>query len=1553
MLLYRDVISGDELLSDAYKIKEIDDIALEVDCQMIVVKEGDVDIGGNPSAEGGEDEPLEDGAITVNNVVHSFRLSSTGFDKKGYMTYIKGYMKAVKAYLTEHNPDRVATFEKNATPFIKKILENFKDYEFYVGEGMNPEGMVMLLNYREDGTTPYFTLFKDGLKIEKLLHFFCISMTAMHRDEPCCESMDAEPGKLDSISDAVSSFSEDATSKADALKGSSASVEWSQMSGNAVSGFDSSATTHGSARTIVSTLSVHSKVFTPASAFTQQQHPSPEHLQNMSPMLSSLPVTISSLSNPINYLDSATSESPQPSASTADSRRRRTLSSPMKVSGGDSGIWGPGPAKVGDNLEGLPSSFFPAFDHQHTPSAKASYLSPQPSLSSPLASGSLRESPTSASAPLTSAPNPSASKTNADLGILSSAVPSASSTTPVALKTLNSTAFGTFGEAMAAAAATPENGEISPIFQFEDEKSNAIKKSEYGMQNQRQSRSSDSDGSMHYRYGRASPVSPPLKQSHPHSSASPTHSISSNAWGGKSVSPQFNGGAASFDTPSTAFTSGYSSGGLATASKHDLNTVSPLSFASSASTFHLPEGDHSEPQGVIEMEITRLLSSPHQLPRSTHRSHLLGSTGAVQDFDPSFANIGMETSSGFDYGQGLRKFSKPGEVLSSAAARSGASDAFHFATSSEHLPPPVPTKPATRSSSGSSYHPNGHSEFETEPQIKRHSSYQHIQQATNASPRAAPLTRSGSEAPTLANGSMAPSPHMHGVFSSSSSLGSLDQNATFHQQPQKQSPHVMFRPKSTAGFESLSPLTIPATDSLRNIWGAPDLTLAPSAFPATSGAGSVAASSVNGGFGGNVASANGYRFARPSSYQQLSHHLQTALPHDQAAADSIEATFPSKLLFGGLDAEKAGPLRDLSESLSSMSLSDSVSNAHTSATSGSSQRAHRQLSGDSIYFQTRASSMLPLPSQGAVQQQQQQRYAGIYDEVEYAQQQQQQQIGSVVDNTLLYRNQSGSDLASAFSNHLSNSMTTSSSSSTAIGRNSFSGGSVHSSPLAFSAGAALYSAGYSPQHHPSLGLGTVGWNGSSMLPPSAMSLGGSGITSPTSVFGHHGMSSTSGRMLLLPPYSSPNAGGAINSGPDQNLPIVREIQTSKLRVDESKLTRDYFDSLTREAREIIAEITPGLEELKMQEGVFEVVQEITRRVFADATLHHFGSTANGFSLTNSDMDLCICLRSADSLKISPAQCVEKIGHALKQAGMKDVKMLTRARVPIVKMRDPVTGIRCDVGFQNNLAIFNTRLLKTYSQIDPRFRELVFIVKYWSKRRNINEPYFGTLSSYCYVLMIIHLLQIRGVLPCLQRICPDGSTAVPAPVHPVLYGQQPGPGVPPVVEVDGYDVYFYDNLAELPNHWQSKNTESLGELIVAFFKYYSAEFPYVHGVASVRAGRVLSKEEKGWTKERQQELNRNGGIKDRFWLFEDPFEVSHNIGRPVDKETLYEVRGEFIRSSKFLCAGSCGENVLGKICEKQTAPLKKPGSGGAGGGNNNNNNSNSTNNGNNMMMGRKF
>lgn len=87
--VYRKVASESPLISKLHIYrKEIDDIVYQIDAALIIVKEGEVNIGGNPSAEE-QEEALENGAQQVNNVVHSHRLQKTVFDKKSYLTHLK------------------------------------------------------------------------------------------------------------------------------------------------------------------------------------------------------------------------------------------------------------------------------------------------------------------------------------------------------------------------------------------------------------------------------------------------------------------------------------------------------------------------------------------------------------------------------------------------------------------------------------------------------------------------------------------------------------------------------------------------------------------------------------------------------------------------------------------------------------------------------------------------------------------------------------------------------------------------------------------------------------------------------------------------------------------------------------------------------------------------------------------------------------------------------------------------------------------------------------------------------------------------------------------------------------------------------------------------------------------------------------------------------------------------------------------------------------------------------------------------------------------------
>lgn len=65
------------------------------------------------------------------------------------------------------NRNQKEPFMTTVAKQIKHILASFNSYQFLIGENMNPDFMVTLLNYCEDGLTPSMIFFKDGLEIEK------------------------------------------------------------------------------------------------------------------------------------------------------------------------------------------------------------------------------------------------------------------------------------------------------------------------------------------------------------------------------------------------------------------------------------------------------------------------------------------------------------------------------------------------------------------------------------------------------------------------------------------------------------------------------------------------------------------------------------------------------------------------------------------------------------------------------------------------------------------------------------------------------------------------------------------------------------------------------------------------------------------------------------------------------------------------------------------------------------------------------------------------------------------------------------------------------------------------------------------------------------------------------------------------------------------------------------------------------------------------------------------------------------------------------------------
>lgn len=57
----------------------------------------------------------------------------TALDKKTFTAMIKKYVKQVRMLLKDTNPEREEPFVNEMNEFIKKVLKNFNDYDYYHG----------------------------------------------------------------------------------------------------------------------------------------------------------------------------------------------------------------------------------------------------------------------------------------------------------------------------------------------------------------------------------------------------------------------------------------------------------------------------------------------------------------------------------------------------------------------------------------------------------------------------------------------------------------------------------------------------------------------------------------------------------------------------------------------------------------------------------------------------------------------------------------------------------------------------------------------------------------------------------------------------------------------------------------------------------------------------------------------------------------------------------------------------------------------------------------------------------------------------------------------------------------------------------------------------------------------------------------------------------------------------------------------------------------------------------------------------------------------------
>ena len=343
-----------------------------------------------------------------------------------------------------------------------------------------------------------------------------------------------------------------------------------------------------------------------------------------------------------------------------------------------------------------------------------------------------------------------------------------------------------------------------------------------------------------------------------------------------------------------------------------------------------------------------------------------------------------------------------------------------------------------------------------------------------------------------------------------------------------------------------------------------------------------------------------------------------------------------------------------------------------------------------------------------------------------------------------------------------------------------------------------------------------------------------------------------------------------------------------INFDKSALSNEYFSDLSEQIKTNIDESKLSKRELESRKKLFNHLKKTIAGRIKGSKLIKFGSSVSGLNLKHGVMDLCLKVNSEN-----PKKTLNYVTRMLKQQNMDDVLLISRTKVPVVKFFDSRSRTPVDISLNNTLAVHNSELMKSYSSIDSRVKELILSVKNWASSRDLNDAFGGTFSSYTWSILVIQFLQMleEPVIPNLQS-SEDRHTEV----------------------IDGFEYDITIN-SELEKTFKSANKMSIGELYCKFFEFYGIHWNWESEVVSIRNAGPLSRDDKGWQASGKNALeiissDGNSRLGPHQLAIEDPFDLSRDLSSVLRPEGFFEIKNEILRALELI---SKNENYS-SICE---------------------------------------
>lgn len=218
------------------------------------------------------------------------------------------------------------------------------------------------------------------------------------------------------------------------------------------------------------------------------------------------------------------------------------------------------------------------------------------------------------------------------------------------------------------------------------------------------------------------------------------------------------------------------------------------------------------------------------------------------------------------------------------------------------------------------------------------------------------------------------------------------------------------------------------------------------------------------------------------------------------------------------------------------------------------------------------------------------------------------------------------------------------------------------------------------------------------------------------------------------------------------------------------------NSLHKEIIDFYHHFKPRDYEEEIRHRLVDELRDLVKDAFGDADIQCFGSFPAGLYLPTADMDLVLVsdryLQGGRAVYDSRNTLwnFRKMLEVNKIAADRSCEVIAKAKVPLVKYVDRITGLKVDVSFENDTGIIANKTFQEWKREFPAMPILVTLVKQFLAMRALNEPVNGGIGGFSVTCLVVSMLQL---MPQVQsrNLIPEHNLGEMLMEFFLLYGKK--------------------------------------------------------------------------------------------------------------------------------------------------------------------------------------